>query len=63
MAGAFAENLKANVAPEIIAHRGAAAKAPENTMASVERAIADNTDWIEIDVQESAEGARVVGQL
>ena len=59
-AGAFAENLKANVAPEIIAHRGAAAKAPENTMASVERAIADNTDWIEIDVQESAEGEIIV---
>jgi glycerophosphoryl diester phosphodiesterase len=44
----------------IIAHRGAALHAPENTMASVHRAIEDSTDYIEIDVQETADGEVVV---
>lgn len=45
---------------EIIAHRGASASAPENTMAAVRQAIADNADWVEIDVQETADGEVVV---
>lgn len=44
----------------IIAHRGAAGKAPENTITSIRQAIKDGTDWIEIDVQESRDGAVVV---
>ncbi len=44
----------------VIAHRGAAGKAPENTMASFNQAIEDRTDWIEIDVQESVDGEVVV---
>ncbi|HXV61933.1 MAG TPA: glycerophosphodiester phosphodiesterase family protein [Vicinamibacteria bacterium] len=44
----------------VIAHRGAAALAPENTLSSVERAIEDGTDWVEIDVQETADGEVVV---
>jgi len=44
----------------IIAHRGAAMHAPENTMAAVQRAIKDSTDYIEIDVQETADGEVVV---
>jgi glycerophosphoryl diester phosphodiesterase len=44
----------------IVAHRGAAGKAPENTMASIEQAIEDGADWIEIDVQETADGEIVV---
>jgi glycerophosphoryl diester phosphodiesterase len=44
----------------IIAHRGASGLAPENTMASFERAIADEADWIELDVQENADGTVVV---
>ncbi len=44
----------------VIAHRGAAALAPENTLSSVERAIADGTDWVEIDVQETADGEVVL---
>ena len=40
----------------IMAHRGAALHAPENTLASVHRAISDSTDYIEIDVQETADG-------
>jgi glycerophosphoryl diester phosphodiesterase len=45
---------------DIIAHRGAAGSAPENTMAAIRRAIADGADWIEIDVQESRDGQIVV---
>jgi len=44
----------------IAAHRGAAGKAPENTLASVRQAIKDGADWVEIDVQESADGEVVV---
>ena len=44
----------------VIAHRGAAGKAPENTLASIRQAIADGTDWVEIDVQESSDGEVVV---
>ena len=45
---------------KIIAHRGSSKAAPENTLAAVKRAIADGTDWVEIDVQETADGAVVV---
>ncbi len=51
-------SLDANV--WIIAHRGASAAAPENTMASFEQAIAEQTDWTELDVQETADGQVVV---
>jgi len=44
----------------IVAHRGAAGKAPENTLAAVRQAIEDETDWVEIDVQETADGRVVV---
>lgn len=44
----------------IIAHRGASAFAPENTLASILRAIDQETDWVEIDVQETADGEVVV---
>lgn len=44
----------------VIAHRGAAGARPENTLSSVDKAIEDRADWIEIDVQETAEGEVVV---
>lgn len=44
----------------VVAHRGAAGKAPENTLASIRQAIDDDTDWVEIDVQETADGKVVV---
>jgi glycerophosphoryl diester phosphodiesterase len=47
-------------ATEVIAHRGASGAAPENTMAAVERAIADGADWVEIDVQETVDGVVVI---
>jgi glycerophosphoryl diester phosphodiesterase len=45
---------------EVIAHRGASGSAPENTMAAVRQAVDERTDWVEIDVQESADGEVVV---
>lgn len=44
----------------IIAHRGAAGKAPENTIVSMRHAIQDGADWLEIDVQETIDGEVVV---
>jgi glycerophosphoryl diester phosphodiesterase len=44
----------------VVAHRGAAGAAPENTLASIRRAIADGADWVEIDVQETRDGQVVV---
>ena len=45
---------------EIMAHRGASAAAPENTMAAIERAIAEGAHWVEIDVQRTADDQVVV---
>lgn len=42
--------------PAIIAHRGDSAHAPENTLRAVEQAIARGADWIELDLQRSADG-------
>ena len=44
----------------IIAHRGAAGAAPENTLAAIRQAIQDDSDWVEIDVQESRDGHVIV---
>jgi glycerophosphoryl diester phosphodiesterase len=55
------ERLDAGEDAVIIAHRGGAAVAPENTMAAFQRGIADGADWLELDVQEDAEGVVVVG--
>ncbi|WP_421917932.1 glycerophosphodiester phosphodiesterase [Marinifilum sp.] len=40
----------------VIAHRGACAKAPENTLAAVKQALSDGVDMIEIDVHLSKDG-------
>lgn len=45
---------------EVIAHRGAAGTRPENTMAAFLKAIEDGADWIELDVQETADGEVLV---
>ena len=44
----------------IIAHRGAAGARPENTMASFALAIEEKATWVELDVQESADGEVIV---
>jgi len=45
---------------EIVGHRGAPGKAPENTLLSFERAIGIGVDWIELDVRMSRDGVLVV---
>ncbi len=46
--------------PLIIAHRGASALAPENTLAAFQKAIADGAEGLEFDVRLSKGGAVVV---
>jgi glycerophosphoryl diester phosphodiesterase len=43
--------------PLTIAHRGASAEAPENTLAAVRRAVELGADAVELDVQRSRDGA------
>lgn len=45
---------------QIMAHRGSSQVAPENTMAAFRQAIEEGADWIELDVQETADGKVVV---
>jgi glycerophosphoryl diester phosphodiesterase len=47
-------------APLVIAHRGASAHAPENTVAAFERALHDGADGIEFDVRLASDGVPVV---
>jgi glycerophosphoryl diester phosphodiesterase len=44
----------------VIAHRGASAYAPENTLAAFELAVRQGADMLELDVQRSADGVLVV---
>jgi len=44
----------------VIAHRGASATAPENTLAAFRLAADQHTDFVELDVQESADGQVLV---
>jgi glycerophosphoryl diester phosphodiesterase len=46
--------------PQLIAHRGGPAYAPENTLAAFRQTIALGVDWLEMDVQMSQDGALVV---
>ncbi|WP_372695342.1 glycerophosphodiester phosphodiesterase, partial [Immundisolibacter sp.] len=43
-----------------IAHRGASALAPENTLAAVRRAVEFGIPWVEVDVQACADGLVVI---
>jgi glycerophosphoryl diester phosphodiesterase len=54
------ERVQAPDHADVIGHRGAAALRPENTMASVLKAIEDGADWVEIDVQETADDVVIV---
>jgi glycerophosphoryl diester phosphodiesterase len=56
----FLDQIGTDDAVEVIGHRGAGGTRPENTMAAVRKAIEDGADWIEIDVQETADDQIVV---
>lgn len=57
---ALLDNISTEDDVQVIAHRGAAGSRPENTLASVLKAIEDRADWVEIDVQETADGDIIV---
>lgn len=44
----------------MVAHRGASARVPENTLAAFEAAVADGADVVELDVRLTADGIPVV---
>jgi glycerophosphoryl diester phosphodiesterase len=44
----------------VLGHRGARARAPENTVASFERALTDGADGLELDVRSLGDGTAVV---
>ncbi len=46
--------------PLVLGHRGAAAYAPENTLASIDKARQLGVEWVENDVQRTGDGALVV---
>ena len=45
---------------QVLAHRGASAYAPENTLAAFRLAIEQRADWLELDVQQTKDGQLVV---
>ncbi|SOE26904.1 glycerophosphodiester phosphodiesterase [Streptomyces sp. OK228] len=47
-------------APLVVSHRGASAYAPENTLASIDKAAAMGFGWVENDVQRTKDGELVV---
>ncbi len=46
--------------PTVIAHRGASSHAPENTLASIDKAAQLGFSWVENDVQRTKDGELVV---
>ena len=54
------DNVELMTLPEVTSHRGNSVKAPENTISAFEYAIKDMSDYIELDVQETADGELVV---
>ncbi|HEX9770607.1 MAG TPA: glycerophosphodiester phosphodiesterase family protein [Kiloniellales bacterium] len=46
--------------PPVMGHRGAAAHAPENTLASIRRAAGAGATWVEFDVMLTADGVPVL---
>ncbi|MFE5757097.1 glycerophosphodiester phosphodiesterase [Streptomyces massasporeus] len=55
-----ARAAQGGTSPLVIAHRGASAYAPENTLASVDRAAELGIRWVENDVQRTRDGELVV---
>src|SRR6187551_2113272 len=52
--------LQSMALPPVIGHRGAAARAPENTLAGLRRAKALGCSWVEFDVRLTGDGVPVL---
>jgi glycerophosphoryl diester phosphodiesterase len=60
-AGAMAlDRLQTSDSVLVIGHRGAAGSRPENTLSAIRKGLEDGADYVEIDVQETADGEVVV---
>jgi len=57
---AFFEPLNPPRPVEVMAHRGLASAAPENTARAVEMSIEDNYEWVEVDVRQTKDGKYVL---
>jgi glycerophosphoryl diester phosphodiesterase len=53
-------NIKSSLIPPVIAHRGASAQAPENTLAAFIKAKQLGLNWVEFDVMLAATGEAIV---
>ena len=58
--GALSDSVELAHMIEITAHRGDSAEHPENTMVAFESAIDCGCEWIELDVQQTADGEIIV---
>lgn len=58
--GALSDSTAIAHMTEITAHRGFSSEYPENTMPAFEAAIYSGADWIELDVQQTADGEIIV---
>src|SRR5438046_3098621 len=56
----FFEPLQPPRLVQVMAHRGAAGQAPENTRPALLRCIEDGLEWAEIDVRRSRDGQHVL---
>jgi glycerophosphoryl diester phosphodiesterase len=55
-----AMDVRKSSRPEVVAHRGSSAEAPENTLAAFRKAREDRARWFELDCSLSADGEVVV---
>jgi glycerophosphoryl diester phosphodiesterase len=60
VAGGLLNGLEIDERVEITAHRAGALRGPENSVAAIRQAIADQADWAEVDVQRTADDQLVV---
>src|SRR5262249_54890258 len=56
----FFEPLQPPRACQVIAHRGEAQQAPQNTCAALQRCIEDGVEWAEVDIRLTKDGSHVL---